>query len=478
MAVFRTIRHFAVLSTAFALGAASNLSLFAAAQPQAGPPQLTDYTSEQINQYLRPALNKKDWQQGLIILQRMKAKAAPGSYDLALTDGIYAQTYLQLNPPNLKAALASLKEVVRLTDEHPNYFSPKDNLENIYNISQIAYQVGASSKDPKVENDYFKETLSYLQRWLNATDRKTYSENNYQFISSVYFTLGQGIESNGKQKTNPKMMREALKWINRGLRSAIVPRNVFYQLKISALFQLNELEEGAEFLELSLQEKPDNKGYWQQLAFSYVQLADDAQKKHDTHDYFIYNVRAILTMERAQQHGFMNTPKDNYQIVGMYFNINQYGKACDLLAKDLRDGRIESTMENWQLLAYSYQQQHKDADAIKTLTEATRRFPKSGQLEYQLAQIYYGDNNLKAALTHIKLCVEKGGLKKPGLGWYFYAVIAYNLKEYDTALKAAAQAAKYPDTKKEAVNIQKGVQASIQDKKNRAQAAAENITAY
>jgi tetratricopeptide (TPR) repeat protein len=392
----------------------------AAAQDQQQPPQppqLSDYTADQVNEFLRPALDAKDWAKALTVLDRIKAKAAPDSYDAALADGLIAQTDLQKN--ELQGALTALMGCVAITDRHPNLY----------------------------------------------------------FLASVYYALGQGAESGGKQTTDKPMMEKALYWINRGLESAIRPREAFYQLKISALYQLNRLEKGAEYLELGLQSKPDNKSYWQQLAYSYVQLADDAQKKHDSQSYFEYTVRAILTMERAQEHGFLNTPKDNYQIVGMFFNINQFGKACDVLSKGLRDGGIESTVQNWQLLAYSYQQEHRDKDAIKTLEEAARIFPKSGQLEYQIAQTYYGNNQVKEAFVHIKKCVEKGGPEKPGDGWYFYAVIAYNLKDYNAALKAAAQAAKYPDTAKEAKRIEQGVKASIQDQKNRAASAAAGVIA-
>lgn len=472
----RTFWHRTALAAAVALGAILAQPLTAASSSQEGPPQLTDYTVDQINQNLRPALDKKEWAKALEILDRIVAKAAPYSYDMALANGIRARTYLQQN--NLLGALKSLETTVAITDRHPNYFSKKDTLENVYNISQIAYQIAASSKDSKVQQQYFGVALSKLQRWLNNTNPKNYTENNDQFIASLYFTIAQGAAGNDKQQVDRKMMEKALEWIDRGLHSTLYPRDVFYQLKVSALFQLNRLKEGAEYLEMRLKKKPDNKGYWQQLAYSYVQLSDDAQKKHDDKGYFTYNVRAILTMQRAQQHGFLNTPKDNYQVVGMFFNINQYGEACDLLSRGLHDGGIDSTVQNWQLLAYSYQQMHRDAEAIKTLEEASKRFPKSGQLEYQLAQTYYGNNQLKEALKHIKLCVEKGGPDKPGIGWYFYAVIAYNLKDYSLALKAAAEAAKYPGTVQEARRIEKGVKASIQDLKNRAAAAADGVTAY
>jgi hypothetical protein len=38
-----------------------------------------------------------------------------------------------------------------------------------------------------------------------------------------------------------------------------------------------------------------------------------------------YNIRAINTIERAQALGFMKTPRDNYNLFTLYYNIGQYG---------------------------------------------------------------------------------------------------------------------------------------------------------
>lgn len=180
----------------------------------------------------------------------------------------------------------------------------------------------------------------------------------------------------------------------------------------------------------------------------------------------MYNVRAILALERAQKLNFLNSPKDNYNLVGIFFTIGQYDRACELLAAGLKDGGIDSTRQNWELLAYSYQQQHQDLKAVQTLEEATKVFPQSGQLEYQIAQIYSGIDRERDALAHIKLCVAKGGTEKPSVGWLFYAWISYDLKDYDDATKAALQAEKYPEAAKEAARMMEAIKASLQDREN------------
>jgi hypothetical protein len=461
MALFRTHLPLKALRAAVVVGV--GLALAGATQQQE-PPQLTEFANDQVNENLRPALDAKDWTKALAVVDTVLAKVPADSYDAALMYQIRAQTCLQKS--DLRGALAGLDRCLEINDRH-GYFAEKVVLETVYNIAQLNYQEGATAKDPKLQTEHFAKTLAAIERWLKATDPQSYTQDNIQFIASVYFTLGQGVESAGEQKTDVPMMEKALTWIDRGLTSAIHPRDVFYQLKISALFQLNRLEEGYDYLELRLKEKPENKSYWQQLAFTYIQLANTASEKHDDPTAYRYNVRAIVTFDRAQKLGFLNSPKDNFNLVGIYFAVNQYHRACDLLDTGLRNGAIESTLQNWQLLAYSYQEQHEDMKAIQSLEDATKVFPHSGPIEYQIAQIYSGINKEKEALEHMKLCVANGGTEKPHVGWLFYAWLAYDLKSYDDAMKAALEAAKYPEAAKEAARMQEAIKASLQDRDNR-----------
>jgi len=434
------------------------------------PPQLTQDTQDTINEEVRPESEAKQWDKVLVSLNKILAKVPADSYDAALMTKLKFQAYLNLPKPDYPAALDCLERSLAISDAH-HYFTPKENQESVYYIAQLAYQEGATSKDPNVQMALYQKTLAALDRWLKGADMTSLTADNIQFIASVYFTLGQGVEINGEQKTDVPMLEKAMKWIDVGLQSAAVPREVFYQLKISALFQLNRLQEGYEYLELRLREKPENKGYWQQLAFTYMQLASAASEKHDDPQAFTYNVRAILTLERAQKLGFLNSQKDNYNLVTLFFTIGQYYRACELLDRGLRDGEIEPTRPNWELLAYSYQQQHQDLRAVQTLEDATKDFPQSGQLEYQIAQVYSGMDRERDALEHIKLCIAKGGTEKPQVGWLFYAWLAYDLKDFNDATMAAQEAAKYPEAAKEAARMLDAIKASLQDRAKAGQAA-------
>jgi tetratricopeptide (TPR) repeat protein len=461
MALFRT--KICLRALLVATGLCLVLPAAFPAEEEKPPQQLGEETADKLNNDYRQASDAKDWNRAIAIVDGQLAKVAADSYDAAVLYQIKAQTYFQKN--EMSPALAALERSLAIDDQH-RYFVEKTRQETLYLVAQLNFQEGASSKDPKKQAASYAKSDRALERWIK--NNKEFTVENYYFVAVLYFSRGQpasetpGVES----KTDVAMMEKALYWTNRGLSATARPRDTFYQLKLAELYQLNRIEETAEYLELLVKMKPENKSYWQQLGNTYLQLAAAAEKKDDR-AFRAYNIRAILSIERAQKLGIMNTPKDNYNLVGIYFNIGQFAEACALLERGLKEASIERTQPNFELLANSYQQLHRETKAIETLTEAAKLFPKSGQIEYQIAQIYFTIDKYKEAFEHMKICEAKGGTDKPNIGWLFYAYLALDLKEYEEALKGAEQAAKYPEAKEEAQKMQDAIKATIQDRENR-----------
>jgi tetratricopeptide (TPR) repeat protein len=164
----------------------------------------------------------------------------------------------------------------------------------------------------------------------------------------------------------------------------------------------------------------------------YMALAQDPKDKN-VDAIRRYNIRAINTIERAQALGFMKTPRDNYTLFTLYYNIGQYGMAADLLYTGLESGSIDSNLENWLLLSASYQQINQDFKSIEVLVEAAKRYPTNGELEFKIAQVYQGMDDNQKAYDHCAAAVEKGHLAKPQPVYIFMAYMAYELGKYDEA---------------------------------------------
>lgn len=420
---------------------------------QAAPREynLTDATSEALGKY-RIALDAKNYDGALAILDAQIAKAEAGSYDLALIYQIKAQTLLQKG--DFSKSIEPLEKAVALSDaKSPTYFEDRVIREFIFMMSQLYYQEAAQSKNPSVAATYYDKADKVMQRWLKMTPKPT-PEALLIHAQILYSWAAQNQD-------NPDLtlIKRALAQIDAGMRLATHPKDTFYIIQLVCLQLLGKNTEAAEVLELIVKQKPDSAAYWQQLAAFYLSTSQET--------------RAILTYERAQAHGFMSTPKDNLNLVSIYFNLGQYEKSAELLEAGLRSHKIENDQKNWELLAFSYQQMERPIKGIESLKDATKEFPKAGQLEYMIAQAYQSLEQPASALPHAQAAVEKGNLTKPHQVYMFLAYVAFELKKFDIALNAAKKAAELPEGAKDpqTKNMLKAIEDTIKDreeKKNKA----------
>jgi hypothetical protein len=461
MASFRT--HFPLKALLVAAGLSTGLPVASLAAEEQ-PLELQDTTTTLVEELVRPGINAKDWDKAIMGIDAILPKLARDSYDEAYLNLMRSQFLMQKN--DLHGALGSLERSLEIAERHPNYLEGKQKQEILWTASQINFQEASTSKDFKQQAVLYAKSDRELNEWLR--NAKNLTPEQIYFIAALYYAKGQGSETPGAdQKPDAAMVEKALYWTEQGLRAGAHPRDNFYALKLAELIQLNRFSEAADFLELMVKMKPENRNYWQQLAATYLQLASNATDKHDDKAAYSYSIRSILAIERAQTHGFMNTPKENYSLVGIYFNIGQFSEACRLLEQGLKDNSIERTRPNYELLANSYQQLHREFKAVEILEQAAKVFPQSGQIEYEIAQTYYSIDKYRDAFEHIKKCVAKGGTEKPEMAWLFYAYVALDLKEYDAALMATNKASEYPEAKAKAEQMKDAIKATLQDRENR-----------
>ncbi len=429
------------------------------------PLEVNDSTSEVLNS-LKAIDEAKDWDKALRIIDAALLKAKPGSYDEAVLYQVRAQNCYQKN--DITGTMAAVDRCLQLDSQH-HYFPKKTRREMLYLFAQLSFNEASGAKDLRQQEILYQKCDQTLQEWMQGA--KEFTPDNLLFIAMLNFYRAQpgagiaGVE----QKMDKALMEKALEWTDRGLHSMARPRDNFYQLKLAELFQLSRFSDGAELLELLVKKKPESKNYWLQLFNTYAQLANEAVERHDDKAVLSANIRAIVTVERAQKLGFLNSQKDNYNLAVIYLTIGQFGEACQVLEQGLKDNTIERTRQNYELLANSFQQIHRDFKAINTLEDAAKLFPHSGQIEYQIAQIYFAINNTKNAFEHMKRCVDKGGTEEPHIAWLFYAYLALDLKEYDVALKAVEQAKKFPKGVGEATKMEEAIKATIADRDSRLQ---------
>jgi tetratricopeptide (TPR) repeat protein len=330
-----------------------------------------------------------------------------------------------------------------LSDQH-GYFNDKEVTEIVYLLGQLYAQEAANTKDTKLQQEQFSKAIVYFKRYMDKTPKVSADAvANYAMI--LYY----------KAVADPKnidqaALKEARTVVERGLSTSIKPKESFYQLLLALMQQQNDMVGSAEILELVQKQNPQKKDNWQMLMAMYLQLSDKA--KDDPVAARDYLVRAIVTAERAQALGFLNGPKENMTLVSLYLMANQFTKGTELLYNGMKKGTIESEPHNWRILGRYYQEANMNAQAVAVLQEATKLFPKNGELEVQIAQINLQMEKTKEAFEHAKAAVAKGNFEgtKPYGVHYLIAYTAYELGDIDAANAAIEAAEKFEEHKKDA----------------------------
>jgi predicted Zn-dependent protease len=408
---------------------------------QAVDAQLEPPTSEALSK-VRDLTEAKNWPGALKLLSDQLPNVSPTSYDTAVLNEVISKIQMQIG--DYSKALVNMESALRLADTY-KYFEDRESQELVYYLALMYNQEAAALKSIALQQQYLAKSTDYAKRWLNQSD-KPISDPQRQEVMLFHVNVLYNRAVLNPAAVDLKLMKQCEAEIEKCLVTLPHPKETFYVLYLAALQQEGNFAHSAEILELLVKQYPAKKDYWSQLVQIYLNLGADKDDEKGREN----NIRAIATIERAQALGFLRTPKDNYTLVGLYFNVGQFGKATELLYSGLKNGAIESLQANWELLAYSFQQVDKPYQAIEVLKDAAKHFPQSGQLDFQIAQIYYSLDKPKESYDSLVSATTKGHLDKAYAVYNFQAYVAYELTKYDEALAAVNKALASPGSEKEA----------------------------
>ena len=403
-------------------------------------PQLSERTSEELGK-LKEMADAKNWEAALRLLANLQADTNPDSYDSAFISQIKAKILMEKG--DYANAIEPMEFALRSSDSH-DYLEARDTQELVYYLANLYYQEASTTKSPPLQQQYFTKAADYAQRWLQASP-KPGQDQMRQEVQLLFVTILYNQAVINPEHVNLALIKKAQVEIENALVRINRPKETFYVLLIAALQNQGDYARAADLLELLVRQYPAKKEYWAQLVPIYLNLAQDK----DADKARAYNTCSIITIERAQALGLMKTPKENFNLVGLYFNAGQFGKATELLHSGLKNGAIAAEQKNWELLAYSYQQVDKPYQAIEALKEATQQFPAAGQLDFQIATIYSSLDKTEEAYRYLTAAVAKGRLDHPAKAYYFLAYVSFELAKFNEALVAVDKAVATSGAEKE-----------------------------
>lgn len=432
------------------------------------PHELEEKTSAELEK-LKPLLDAKNWDAALQIVHQARAGVKPDSYDMALLSDIEAK--LELQKGDYPKAIEPWETALRLTDQH-HYLDENTVEEDVYYLAQIYYQDATATKTPvKEQIQYYERATTLLDRWF-AHNKKPPTDSARQDAMVFYASVIYNRATIDQNHIDQALLKKAEDAVEQGLRMVSRPKEQLYQLLLAIAQQKNDYSRLADVLELLVKFHPQKKDYWSELAGVYLNLAGNEKNEDLARE---YNIRAIITIERAQSLNFMRSPKENYTLVGIYYNIGQFGHATELLHTGLRNGTIDSEEGYWELLGSSYQQADRPYAAVEALKEGSKHFPHSGLLDYKRALILYSLDKAQEAYDAAKEATTKGHLDKPGAVYGFMSYVAWELGKLYEAKDAVDKALETVDGKKDhqLPQLQKAIGEAIREKEN-AKAAAKS----
>lgn len=391
---------------------------------EAGLPkkEITEKTSASFAD-LRLLTEAKNYPGAIALIDRLLAQAPAGSYDVYVLSQVKAQVLMAQD--KLADAIAPIEAALALAEGNPAFLDPAARLEQLHILAQLHYQKAADQKTPEEQRIGYRRALDLLDRWFTLSPKPGVQAR--LFAASLHYNLAVA----GSGEPDPAALRAALGQCELGLRLVARPPVQLRQLLVACHMQLGENARAAEQLEILAAREPKNATTWSQLLALYLTMAgDEAAEPAQAR---AANLRALLTIERAQAAGFLASPKDNYTRVAILFNLGRFVRAAELLERGLADGGIESAWRNWELLASAYQQSGQEAGALDAYARAVERFPDRGDLEFSLAQALYAAGDTGAAYARASSAVGKAGLPKPGQTRLYLAFLAYELRRIDEA---------------------------------------------
>ncbi len=412
-----------------------------AAQAQEQAPHEKFYVSDKISEELgkiRPLNDAKKWDEALTMIDALIKTVGPDSFDLVTLDNFKVQ--FLLNKGDNAGAIEPMETSLRLSKQF-HYLDDAIELELTQSLAQL-YLLESQTKGIKLDQQklYYAKSAQYAESVIQRTAKPT--ADNYFLYAQVLYYWAMAVP----EKIDNDLLKKAQLQLEQALLLSTHPKEQILGMLNSLLIQQTDYVRSGELLELLVKQFPNNKTYWGQLQQIYLTLGaneKDLQKAYE------YNIRAIVTTERAQALGQLNTSKDNFNLVGVYINIAQYERAAELLGAGLRNGTIDNDQKNWEYLAMCYQQLNKELKAIEVLKEAAAHFPKAGSLHFQIAQLYSLIDKPELAYAEATKALEIGNIEKPGAVYCSLAYWGFDLQKYDEALVAVNKAIGYPEGQKD-----------------------------
>lgn len=224
----------------------------------------------------------------------------------------------------------------------------------------------------------------------------------------------------GSSFAQMKEYGNALPYVQKAISIAEKPQEPWYQLELAIHFEEKQVARAVPLLQKMIQFWPDKESYWETLYGAHLQLEQDKD--------------ALSTLMVAYRKGLIAEEDKLLNLVRLNLFLTIPYTAGEILAKEMKAGRIEKTRKNLELLQSAWTSSQEYDKALAIMSELGRM---TGDPAFAIdqAKIYNEladwDNVIKSA----NIALEQG-YKKQGEAQLLIGTAYSELGQYQRALQA------------------------------------------
>ena len=319
-------------------------------------------------------------------------------YELAQMWNFYAFIYFGLD--NYREAIRAYEMVIQQPD-----LPLALEIGTMYTLTQLYFQ----------QEDY-EEALEMLDRWFAVPENFNPGPESYVLKAQIFYQV--------------QRYREGIEPVNQAIAVAATqgkaPQENWYRLLNVFHYELEDYPSVIQVLRTMIEMWPKRE-YFVQLSAMYGQEGEDGPQ--------------LGLYETAYEAGWLARSNEIVQLSQLLLQANVPVKAAKIMELGLDNGSIESTENNWRILAQSWQIAQEDEKAIPAMTRAAG-LADDGELDVRLAQSYQNLSRWDDCIESARTALRKGDLRRDDQSSMILGACLFETKEYGaarTAFNAAAE---------------------------------------
>lgn len=415
----KTIHFMPIFSLAFSLMVMSIYTPESLAQRVSGgdkkKTRVTATMSEKVYKKLTAAqevIEAGQNNEGLAMLNDLLRQKRLTSYEKAQIYNFFAYTYFTLE--KYEDAIRAYRNVLRQT-ELPLALV----LNSTYTLAQLHF----------IEEDY-KKAIQLMNEWFTLTEQPTLT---------AYMILGQAYYQIEDYKRSLVPLNKAYSLVkSRGNQ----PRENLLLLLRANYYNVGDFKSMIGVLKETVQLYPKS-AYWITMGSAYSELK---QLK-----------KQMSIFEMLYEHGDLRRGNQQLNLANLYLMHEVPFKAAQVLNKGIKSGVIKNEVRNLRLLSQAWIQSQESEKSIAPLKKAAG-LSKDGELDVRLASAYFNLDRYKEAVAALNRGIKKGKLKRADVAYIHLGMALFELKRFNSSMKAFTEAAKDKRSRKSASQWRKYVE--------------------